>query len=777
MEKTINGQQKLRLCISYAQNPANTHPCSLDEFLSVGTSQQVVDICVKISQLPNDKEHKEERQALKKQLPAFCFNSKRFKDNYRKNENATPSGLCMIDWDGVDDPEAFLSSFGQTREEQTRQLKLCGLAGFHLSASGHGFHGIIVMRPDETIEQAQARVARFMNKEDYDKAAHALSQCSFAVPAPYWLFLEHELLIDNEADETHLTPAVEANAQHIEEAVILTEKTTSEEQDAYDGVPMQLLINNILYEIMHLKEAPAEGTRNNRYFELARYARYFCDFDPETLLRVTPDWGLPEAERRDVCMRAVKYERVMGLPRQLQEMLERLKAEIKLSEGLNLAMTQSDEGLRLPDNLPKSLHLLIKLMPTEYRNQAFFCALPALGALTTALRYKHHEVHEERTSFQVYLCGQMASGKGFTRVLDRIIMAPIDADDANAMARETDYREECQAAGDGKKQRDPHNVIRRIQPDFTVQGLRKQLFNSRGQHMMIYSEESDSVTMNKQVSSLLRNAFDGSKTGQTRASVQSINGQADTLINTMLCGTPAALQRMLSNPEDGLVSRHIFVDQPDRLGFDEPEFGHLSPKEMRELESEMMRLHKIGLLENVQNDPLYQPEHTPVMIDRLPRTEEFIKQFTASIKLSFVMDGCKNIALEKFSRRLPTFIRRIAMVLWALEGCRETTRSIDILRFAAPYILQVMLNHYGHQYELIYYKSIQTQSPYKYKSKNSELINLLPDTFSLEDVIVAQRNRGIACSIDNAYVIISRLKGYVEPTGEPRHWRKVKDVA
>ena len=27
------------------------------------------------------------------------------------------------------------------------------------------------------------------------------------------------------------------------------------------------------------------------------------------------------------------------------------------------------------------------------------------------------------------------------------------------------------------------------------------------------------------------------------------------------------------------------------------------------------------------------------------------------------------------------------------------------------------------------------------------------------------------------YEIISRLKGYVEPTGEPRHWRKVKDVA
>lgn len=50
MEKTINGQQKLRLCIGYAQNPANTHPCSLDEFLSIGTSQHVADICLKLSQ-------------------------------------------------------------------------------------------------------------------------------------------------------------------------------------------------------------------------------------------------------------------------------------------------------------------------------------------------------------------------------------------------------------------------------------------------------------------------------------------------------------------------------------------------------------------------------------------------------------------------------------------------------------------------------------------------------------------------------------------------------
>ena len=780
----IRGEQILRLCIGYAHNPADTHPCTWKEFLDTSQSQVVHDICMSLSKLPTTTESKKERQELKKKLPAFCFNSKSFTNNYRNNNNAVPSGLCMIDWDGIDDPEAFLSDFGKNREEQTRQLKICGLIGMHLSASGHGFHGIIVVRNGESIEDAQHRVARNMGKEDYDKGAHALSQCSYAVPYTYWLFLEFEELFVNDelatdvtpAEENHLAIAIMPETDHVDEAVVLCEETFEAMQDAYDGVPMRLLINSILYEILKLDKNPVEGTRNNRYFELMRHVRYFCDFDPETMLRVSPDWGLPLEERRTICLRSIKYERVMGLPRTLQEMLERLKAEIKLSQGLDLSPAEGENTLHLPTNLPKALSLLMKLMPNENRDQAFFCTLPGLGALTTALRYKHHEVHEERTSFQVYLCGHMASGKGFTRVLDRLIMAPIDNDDKIANQRETEYREECQAAGDGKKQRDPHNVIRRVQPDFTVQGIRRQLFNARGQHLFIFSEESDAFTMNKQVSSLLRNAFDGTQTGQTRASIQSINGHADTLINTLLCGTPAAMSRMLSDPEDGLVSRTIFVDQPDRLGFDEPEYGHLTPKEIRELEAEMVRLHKMGMLENLDNDPMYQPEHSPVYIERLTRTEEFIKQFAASIKLTFVMDGFRNIALEKFARRLPTFIRRIAMVLWALEGGKETTRSIDILRFAATRILQCMLNHYGHRYEQIYYRSIQTQSPYKYKSKNSDIINLLPEIFSLDDIMEVQHRRGYPCSADNAYVIASRLKGYIEPTGEPKHWRKVHDI-
>lgn len=776
----------MRLTIGYVHNPANTCQCTWEQFMRTICDENLLRACNQLAAIPYDAEHKEERQALKKKLPAFCFNSKHFKDDYRKNENATPSGYCMIDWDGIDDPDAWLESFGWDPEDQIRQLRLCGLCGFHVSASRHGFHGIIRMREGETIEEAQARVARHMGKEDYDKGAHALSQSSYAVPIIYWLFLDEEELMDYE-DEVEEVQAVEITPSDekqvvpytpkddtIEEAVVIYEEKLSDQQDAYDGVPMQLIVNSILLEFLKLDSAPVEGTRNNRYFELERHVRYFCEFDAETMLKVSPDWGLPENERRDICLRAVKYDRVMGLPRQLQDLLERLKGQIRLADGLNVDGPLSEDD-PMPENLPKVLQLILKLIPAPYREAAFFCSMPFLGTLTTALHYKHSEVMEERTSFQVYLRGHMASGKGFTRVLNKYLMTPIDAEDAIFMARENNYREECIAAGDGKKSRDPHNVIRRVQADFTLPALRKQLLNSRKQHLILFNEESDSLTMNKQTSSILRCAFDGVKSGQTRVSAQSVNGEADTLINTLFCGTPAAMQRMLANPEDGLVSRTIFVDLSDRLGFDEPEYGHLTPKEYQELEREVTRLHKIGLLENVQDDPNYQPEHYEVYIDKLPRTEELIKQFTAACKLHFVMNGCKNIALDKFSRRIPTMVRRISMVLYAAENNRETTRSICLLRWAANRMLKTLLNFYGHQYEDIYQKSILCQSPYKYNSKNSDLINLLPDTFTAEDIVKAQQRRGIACTIQNARVIATRLKGTIEPTGVPNHWKKLPE--
>lgn len=189
----------------------------------------------------------------------------------------------------------------------------------------------------------------------------------------------------------------------------------------------------------------------------------------------------------------------------------------------------------------------------------------------------------------------------------------------------------------------------------------------------------------------------------------------------------------------------------------------------------MTRLHKIGLLEDVQDDPNYQPEHYEVIIEKLPRTEEFIKQFSAACKLQYVMNGCKNIALDKFSRRIPTMVRRISMVLYAAENNRETTRSINLLRWAANRMLKTLLNFYGHQYEDIYQKSMLSQSPYKYNSKNSDLINLLPDTFTAEDIVIAQQRRGIPCTTQNARVIATRLKGTIEPTGEPNHWRKLPE--
>lgn len=813
-----NLNQSMRICIGPSvSNPKNTHVCTVGEFLAVSKSAKVDQACKELRKLPLDDSQKETKDKLKKKLPVFCFNASHFANDYRNNENATPSGLCMIDWDKVEDPRAWIESFGSTREEQTRQLRLCGLVGLHLSPSAHGYHGIISMRPGESIEQAQARVARNMGKEVYDKGAHAVSQSSYVVPYYYWHFLdEQELMaeavttgetIDIEAepievmaepievvaepmpaeqqklviDSTEQNKAAEQGKQQavtkhaggpdIEDAEVLSETLEADEQDAYDGVPMNLLVNAIITELMKLNDVPVQGTRHNRYLELQRHLRYFCEFDVETMLRLAPEWGLSKQERLDACESAAKYDRVPGLPRALQSLLTQLKDQLKLAEGLSLNSYERDP---LPSNLPKLLALIYKLVPESLREAAMFCCLPLLGTLTTALRYRHHEVKVEHTSFQTYIVGHMASGKSVMKVVKELLMKPIEADDERLLQLENEWRDEFNAAGEGKKHREPHNVIRQVEADFTMPALHKLLINSRKQHLLLFSEESDSIRMSKEFSSVMRNAFDGSKTGQTRASAQSVNGKAVTLINSLIGGTPSAMHRMLSNPEDGLVSRQMFYSIPDKLGSDEPEYGHLTPTEYRTIDAECMRLHNIGLIENVQNLPDYQPEHKEVWISKMPRTEGLIKSWSAARKLEFVMGGGKDIALEKFSRRVPTYIRRASMLLWVLENGKETTRSMNLLCWFADRMLGEMLDQYGYQYEEIYHQSSLANTPYKRQSKNADLLNMLPSTFSVEDIIMTQQRRGIACTRKNAQVIASRLKGYIEPTGEPNHWRKVQ---
>lgn len=807
----------MRICIaSSIKKPLGTHPCTVGEFFASTHDPTVDRICRELKALPDDASTKEKRKELKDQLPIYCFNASKFEGDYRNDKNATPSGFCMIDWDKVGDLKKWISDFGKTPEEMTRQLRLLGLVGFHISPSGNGYHGIIRMRPGETVEDAQKRVAGHMSKPNYDNAPHAVSQGSFAVPYYYWLFFDYEeLLVDaavndqpieveavevpveapvaietieskeltlvttecavvaQKADIGAMTTLSPQEGPVIEDAEILSEETTEEQQDAYDSVPMTLIVNGIILDVMKLTAPPEEGTRNNHYLELQRHLRYFCNFDPETMVRLAPDWGLSETERLACCRSAAKYERVPGMPRALKELLQRLKGQLKLAQGMSLKVKKREP---MPTNLPKLLTLLMKLMPEPVREAAFFCALPFLGALTTALRYRHNEVMVETTTLNTYLRGHMSAGKGFTRVLRGKILKPIIEDDKRLMERETQWREECNAAGDGKKERDPHNAIRQVEADFSLAALRKQVMNSRGQHLIIYSEESDSIKMTNECSSILRNAFDGSNTGQSRVSTNSVNGNAPAYINLQLSGTPAALNRLMPDPEDGLVSRFLFVDLDDRLGQDEPQYGHLTKSEYNTMDKEVYKLHQIGLIENVQNLPDYQPEHTEVWIKSLPRTEELIKSWNAARKLEFLMSGGKDIALEKFSRRIPTDLRRLSMILWAMEGGKETTRCMNLLQWAADYMLNEILDIYGYRYEDIYHKSTLANTPYQRHSKNSDLLNLLPSPFSIDDVVRVQQARGIVCTRQNAYVIVSRLKGFVEPTGEPNHWKKVSGV-
>lgn len=90
----------------------------------------------------------------------------------------------------------------------------------------------------------------------------------------------------------------------------------------------------------------------------------------------------------------------------------------------------------------------------------------------------------------------------------------------------------------------------------------------------------------------LRCTFDNSEFGQQYFSENSFSGVVDMYLNTLFCGTPAAVQRFYPNDEDGLMSRTLFVALPDQYGKPLPLWGKFTKRERPQVSCQIRRLHR-----------------------------------------------------------------------------------------------------------------------------------------------------------------------------------------
>ena len=783
--------QRLPFCYGpRVDRPSDIHPCTIADLTRLSTDPNVLKTCQELAKIEDNTDNKEKIRELKNQLPYFTFGAKEFNSGFRNDQNAVLSGFGMVDVDHLTDAKSYLNRWGDTKEEQIRQLKVCGVVGAHLSASGRGWHFIISLRPGEDHKQATQRVTSHLGIDQYDEGVAKPSRPSFAVPYFYWLFLDHDTLIQSLGQPFTTLPAV-AKPQSVGQATAPDTSTsglapaTDHKKDCYEGVPITLLITRIQSDVMELQAEPSaqDHNRHTNYLKLLSYARWFCDFDAESMYQNVPNWGLPEAECRTACRDACRMDHGHSMPRVLQMLLRKVKADMQ--EAAGVPTHQEAIQAPMPTSVPRLFGLLFKFFPRELRQQVFLASMMWLGALCTSLRRKVNDYEEEAPVFIIIVEGHSASGKGFTRYLNKILSKPMDQDDKAAEAYERHWGDLCAAAGSKDKPLKPHLVKRRLHPDFTQPALNDQIIDSRGQIIFIFSEESDNVTWTKTFSSTLRQGFDGVETGQSRVSATSVRGSGETHINFLACGTPRAIRRLFPDAEDGTIERAIRIHVPHRLGQPDYEYGHLSDSERQEIDDIVLSLHKIGLVEHpvitdeegnavVPSFEEAQPEHISTYVE-MPRLEKRLRAWKTARNLEYGISGGKAVAMAVFARRVPRLVSRIGMVLYALEGMKETNRSIELCMWAADYILQNLLDSYGHDYEDQYEAHESAQRPYKRRTPNEELYDALPSPFSIQDMRDKQAELGIKVSLNATNVLASRWKsrGLTHTIeGQPGLWYK-----
>lgn len=283
-------------------------------------------------------------------------------------------------------------------------------------------------------------------------------------------------------------------------------------------------------------------------------------------------------------------------------------------------------------------------------------------------------------------------------------------------------------------------------------------------------------------------AFDGGRGGQRRIGNLSVNGSGKMLISFIFGVTPNRRQKILSNPEDGLVSRFMFVSMDPTPGRRKPKYGNLTQKEMDELNTMVDELWRVGLKPEEEIAELERrlmdkneivPSSEQIIRDliyvNMPKLEKMIAEFEETRLTDFALTG--SISADTYSHRIPQMMRRMGMILYWLYGQKETNDLVTLVKWAGERELQELLNRYGNAYDDIYLNNEKVNQTYQRNGHNVECIKSLPLVISREDIRQYRKSHGLTSNNDEENcitVMINRLvqKNLIVKTGDDT-WEKV----
>ena len=437
-------------------------------------------------------------------------------------------------------------------------------------------------------------------------------------------------------------------------------------QDNYLGIPYGEIIKK-WWQMYNDGQEPMRSNRNTLTFELAVNLRHICGFDRNLLAQIIPCYdGFPEQEKM-ACINSALNEKITQMPKRLKDVLSAIRQE-RMKQGNagggsaadNEALVNALDEANAKDDLfyynalpklPQGIRDSISAVGPALALPVITAICPAIGMLATGVKVS---VHGKMNSLNLisYIAGDFASGKGSIDPVIDAWTSEVKEMDKMYQQKEDEWRAKKRAAKNKKEQpEEPKLPVRCLTLNNTVANLAERLANTEGKHAFSFTPEADTVAQKwksamSDFSVMLRQAYDGTSYEREARSADAVNVHIDRLLwNVVMCGTPDALYRVVSNYTDGFQSRIIVAKTPDNT------FTPLSDN--------------MYVMNERQRDRIIQIAHLlPLMSGEvvLPKLEDKGREWLEQIRLETMKNDDKVKARQRF-RICPTTMRMMTCIM------------------------------------------------------------------------------------------------------------------
>lgn len=436
----------------------------------------------------------------------------------------------------------------------------------------------------------------------------------------------------------------------------------------YLGIPYSDIIAK-WWQMYNDGQEPVKSNRNTLTFELAVNLRHICGFDRNLMAQVIPCYdGFPDQEKM-ACINSALSEKITQMPKRLKDVLSAIRQE-KLNKNAATGATGTDEDDEAFINaldeanaqddqfyynalpkLPQGIKDSVDAVGPALAMPVISAICPVIGMLATGVKVS---VHGKMNSLNLisYIAGDFASGTGSIDPIINTWTKEVKDMDKMYLQTEEDWRVKKRAAKNKKEQpEEPKLPIRCLTLNNTVANLAERLANTEGKHAFSFTPEADTVAQKwksamSDFSVMLRQAYDGTSYEREARSAEAVNVHIERLLwNVVMCGTPDALYRVVSNYTDGFQSRIVVARTPDNT------FTPLT--------------ENLYVLKDRQKERIIQIAHLLPLMNgevELPKLEEKGREWLELIRLETMKNDDKVKARQRF-RMCPTTMRMMTCLM------------------------------------------------------------------------------------------------------------------